>query len=529
MAMRRNRADSEEGGTPRQSLADIFRRRGWWGVAAFVVLLPPLLSTVRFLPDVYISAATVLIERQQIPDDLVRSTVTSALEVRLQTISQEILSRDSLLKLIDQFALYSDLPKDEAGIELAVNQMRKDVSIDLKGGDRRGHRAMVAFSIAYRGRDPDKIAKVANRLAGLYIEKNLEIRGEQASETADFLRNQLQELSQRLKDQEKKISEFKARHLGQLPEQLDSNLRTYEQLTTQLQLNGENMNRALERRTNFERELAAALGTTVPTGPDSVAVRLAQLRAQLASMLTRYSEKHPDVQRLQAEISAIESGGSGTGANGPATAALPSMPNTPRIQHLKSELLELDLLIKGLESEAVNLKRQLTVYQGRVEAVPRVQQEYQIMSREYDTTQQMYRSLTVRERESALAERMERGQKGEQFKVIEGAVPSSSPAAPKRPKLYAIAVALALAAAALAIFGPEALDPSVHTLGQLQARSELPVLVSIPQIVVPADVRRRRTRFGLVAAGLSIAVVGLVIGSYVLARENAALAAMLSK
>jgi polysaccharide biosynthesis transport protein len=526
MAMRRNRADSEEGGTPRPSVRDIFRRRGLWGVAALVVLLPPLLSTVRFLPDVYSSAATVLIERQQIPDELVRSTVTGALEVRLQTISQEILSRDSLLKLINQFALYADLPRDEAGIEQAIHLMRKDVSLDLKGGDRRGNRAMVAFSIGYRGRDPDKVAKVANRLAGLYIEKNLEMRGEQASETADFLRNQLQELAQRLKDQEKKVSEFKYRHLGQLPEQLDANLRTYEQLTTQLQVNGENMSRALERRTNFERELAAALGTSLPTGPDSVAVRLAQLRAQLASMLTRYSEKHPDVQRLQSEISAIESGGSGAGANGNAPMV---SPNSPQIQHLKSALLELDLQIKGLESESVNLKRQLTVYQGRVEAVPRVQQEYQIMAREYETTQEMYRSLTVRERESALAERMERGQKGEQFKVIEPALPTSSPAAPRRPKLYAIAVALALAAAALATFGPEALDPSVHTLGQLQARSELPVLVSIPRIVVPADIRRRRTRFGLVAAGLSIAVVGLVIGSYVLARENAALAAMLSK
>jgi polysaccharide biosynthesis transport protein len=529
MATRRNRADNEEGGTPRPSVADIFRRRGWWGVVAFVVLLPPLLSTVRFLPDVYVSAATVLIERQQIPDELVRSTVTSALEVRLQTISQEILSRDSLVRLINQFGLYADLPKDEAGIEQAVNQMRRDVLFDLKGGDRRGNRAMVAFSIGYRGRDPENVAKVANRLAGLYIEKNLEIRGEQASETADFLRNQLQELSQKLKEQEKKVSEFKYRHLGQLPEQLDANLRTYEQLTTQLQVNGENMSRALERRTNFERELAAALGTTVPTGPDSVTVRLAQLRAQLASMLTRYSEKHPDVLRLQSEISVLESGEPGTGADGSATAALPSMPNAPQIQHLKSALLELDLQIKGLESETANLKRQLTVYQSRVEAVPRVQQEYQIMAREYETTQEMYRSLTVRERESALAERMERGQKGEQFKMIEPALPTSSPAAPKRPKLYAIAVALALAAAALAIFGPEALDPSVHTLGQLQARSDLPVLVSIPRIVVPADVRRRRTRFGLVAAGLSIAVVGLVIGSYVLARENAALAAMLSK
>ena len=297
---------------------------------------------------------------------------------------------------------------------------------------------MVAFSLGYRGRDPAKVALVANRLADLYIDKNLEMRGAQASDTAEFLRTQLQELAQTLRDQEKKVSEFKARHLGQLPEQLDANLRTYEQLTTQLQLNGDNMTRALDRRTNVERELAIALGTSVPTGPDAGAAHLAQLRAQLASMLTRYSDKHPDVQRIQSEIAAIESGASGPRSDGN---VLPTAPASPsQVQQLKSALLDLDVQIKGLETEAANLKRQLTIYQGRVEAVPRVQQEYQIMAREYETTQEMYRSLTVRARESALSERMETRQKGEQFKVIEPALPTSSPAAPRRPKLYAIAV-----------------------------------------------------------------------------------------
>ena len=124
MATRRNRADSEEGGAPRPSLTDILGRRGWGGVAAFLIVLPPLVSTIRFLPDVYFSAATVLIEHQQIPDELVRSTVTSALEVRLQTISQEILSRSSLEKLIEEFGLYEDLRKS-APMEQAVAQMRQ--------------------------------------------------------------------------------------------------------------------------------------------------------------------------------------------------------------------------------------------------------------------------------------------------------------------------------------------------------------------------------------------------------------------
>jgi hypothetical protein len=162
-----------------------------------------------------------------------------------------------------------------------------------------------------------------------------------------------------------------------------------------------------------------------------------------------------------------------------------------------------------------------------VEAVPRVQQEYQALSREYETTQEMYKSLTVRQRESALAESMEQRRQGEQFRLIEPAMPAQEPAAPKRMRLLALALLLALAAAAAAIFGPEALDTSVHTVEQLQARCELPVLVSIPLIVGPEDVRRQRHRFALATTGVTFALVGLVLVSYFLAKENWALTSRL--
>jgi hypothetical protein len=149
------------------------------------------------------------------------------------------------------------------------------------------------------------------------------------------------------------------------------------------------------------------------------------------------------------------------------------------------------------------------------------------MAREYETTQEMYKSLTVRQRESALAERMEQRQKGEQFRVIEPALVAEEPAAPKRPRLFGLVLVLALAVAAAAIFGPEALDTSVHTLDQLQACCELPVLVTIPKIVSAQDVQRRRQSLALASAGVSVVVSGLVVVSYLLAKENWALTALL--
>jgi len=517
------RRDAEESAPPRANIVDILKRRGWWGLAAFLLVFPPLVSLVRFLPDVYLSTATILIERQQIPDDLVRSTVTSALEVRLQTITQEILSRSRIQEIIDQFGLYPDL-KEKAPVEQLVGQMRDDVKLDFKGGDRRG--ATIAFSVSYRGRDPQQVAQVTNALARLYIEENLKIRERQAAGTAGFLRQQLDDLALKLKEQEKKVSEFKARHLGELPEQLDANLQTLEQLTTQLRLNGENLARAGERRGNIERELSAALGTSTPTGPDVSALRLAQLKGALASLQTRLSDKHPDVQRLKNEIANLETALAARGTDG-AGALASSTPLLPQVQQLKSTLLELESQIRGLEAESITLKRQINSYQARVEQVPRVQQEYQIMAREYETTQEMYRSLTVRQRESALSESMEQRQKGEQFRVIEPALPAETPAAPRRPRLFALALMAALAAAVAAIFGPEALDSSVHTVEQLQARCDLPVLVSIPQIVGPDDLSRQRRQVALAVTGLTVAVMVLVTGGYFLAKENAALSALL--
>lgn len=520
MARRRTESVEGEGGAiSLATLRDVLRRRGSWGLLTFLVVLAPLASLVYFLPDVYVSAATVLIERQQIPDELVRSTVTSALEVRLQTISQEILSRSRLEEVIARFGLYQDLKK-QAPMETVIEQMRKDARIDTKG---RGGAATIAFAVSYRGRDAQKVALVANSLAAAYIEENLKMRERQASGTADFMRVQLEDLARKLGDLERKVGEFKARHIGELPEQLDANLKGLEQLSTQLRLNAENMTRATERRGNLERELSAVLGTSTTTGPDAGAIRLAQLRGALLTMQTRYSDKHPEVQRLKADIATLEaamSGGGGEGAMGPLLL-------TPQTQSLKNALLEADVLIKGLEMEAGNLKRQLSIYQARVESVPRVQQDYQAMSREYETTQEMYKSLTVRQRESALAERMEQRQKGEQFRVIEPALPSETPAAPKRPLLFGLVLILALAAGAAAIFGPEVLDSSVHTVEQLQARCDLPVLVTIPRIVGPDDIRRRRRRLLILSAGVSVGVAGLVVGSYLLAKENWALTSLL--
>src|SRR5687767_1749653 len=175
---------------------DALSRRRWLAGLTLAAGVVAALSVVAFLPDVYRSSATVLIDRQQIPDELVRSTVTSDLEIRLHTISQEILSRSRLETLVERFGLYADLRKRRA-MEDVVERMRNDIHLQLlRGTDRpatTGERGTVAFKISYTASDPQKAALVANTLASFYIEENLKARERQAASTAEFLKVQLEE------------------------------------------------------------------------------------------------------------------------------------------------------------------------------------------------------------------------------------------------------------------------------------------------------------------------------------------------
>src|SRR5499433_481957 len=200
----------------------VWRRRKWLAVLVFAAPFTVGITVVMVMPSVYKATATVLVDRQQVPESFVQPTVTSALETRLHTIGQEIMSRSRLDGLITRFGLYPDLKKKLSPEEI-VERMRDDIKLELKGVDIKGERrATVAFTISYRGSDPRTVALVTNTLASFYIEENLKVRERQATGTAEFLRVQLDETKKRLDTQERQVSEFKRRYLGELPQQMET-------------------------------------------------------------------------------------------------------------------------------------------------------------------------------------------------------------------------------------------------------------------------------------------------------------------
>lgn len=517
----------------------IWSRRKWLAVLVFALPFTAAASVIVSLPSLYRSTATVLVEGQQVPESFVKSTVTSALETRLQTISQAILSRSRLEDLITRFGLYADLRKRESSNEEVVDRMRRDIQLDVRSAEARGdRRATIAFALNYRGRDPRTVALVTNTLASFYIEENLKARARQASGTTEFLKVQIGETKKRLDEQERRVSEFKRRYLGELPQQMQPNLATLEVLNTQLRLNSDNQVRAAERRETLTAQLSEAetFGQTLgapgapATGPEPPELHLARLKQELTTARTRYTETHPTVIRLRDEITAVEGELAGTRpAAKPETAAAPAPPRSPYVLRLREALHAAEAEVKILKTEEQRLRGAITGYQARVENIPRRELEFQDISRDYDSTKEQHQSLVKRYEEAQLSESMEQRQKGETFRILDPAVPSAVTTAPNRGRLFLMALALSVGLAVGAAMLAEMLDTSFHSAGELRAFSPVPVLVSIPRIITDADRRRRRRRLQLAAAGTLVGLALVVGGSHVLARGNEQLVRLLDK
>src|SRR5438132_1261637 len=536
--------DETRKGSGLDTVLAIWSRRKWLAIIGFVFPLTAAASVVTFLPNVYRSTATVLVDRQQIPETFVRSTVTSALETRLHTISQEILSRSRLEDLINRFGLYADL-RTRVPLEDVIARMRSDTKLDLKSVEARGQReATVAFTISYQGSDPSTVAVVTNTLASFYIEENLKTRERQATSTAEFLKVQLGETKRRLDEQEQRVSEFKRRHLGELPQQLETNLGTLERLHTQLRLNADNQTRAAERRLSLSSQLAEAesllsvspLATAAAgpvAAPESPEVRLTRLKEDLVRLRTQFSEKYPDVVRVAGEIAALErdladAKSREVKAEEKPTASPPT-PLTPYVLRLKEALGEVEADIKVFKGEEKRLKDGIATYQGRVENVPRREQEFRELSRDYDSTRELYQSLLKRYEEAQLAENMEQGQKGEQFRVPDPALPNTEPAAPNRMRLLSVALLGSLGVAVVLVALAEKVDSSFHAVDDLRGFSAVPVLVSIPLIVTQTSLRRHRWRMRLAVGAAFMGLVLIVGTGYVAAHGNERLVSFLGR
>jgi succinoglycan biosynthesis transport protein ExoP len=548
----------------------MLKRRKKYLVISAVAMLCLSVLVALLLPSLYESSSTILIEEQQIPPEFVKSTVTGFADQRIQSLTQQILSRVKLWEIIQQFNLYADL-REKLTREEIIEKMRENIKLDTisaqVAADPRKRRASnqpevtIAFSIAYRGKNPDTVQKVSGMLASLYLEQNLKTREAQAQSTTQFLEGELKELQERIKVLGEKISAFKGRYEGLLPEQQEFNRQQAARLEIDLKQLDAASRSAYERKFYIEGQLATVKPDTPLIGATGERVmapadRLKALEVAMADLQSKFSDDHPDVRKVRREIAELKKMAGHTGGSAAIRrqkltqlqAALAEKQGKysdqhPEVKKLKNEIAHLEpapatvspprpvtepenpayisltTQIKGAEADIASLRSQQTglqdklqMYRQRLEAAPKVEQEYLALTRDYQNAHAKHQEVMNKILEARISEGMEERQKGEKFTLIDPASYPEKPVSPKRWLIFFAGVIMSLGAGFSTVALVEHLDHSVNSSDELARVTGLPVLGSILRIQTSEDITRARRKRKLIWAvtGFSL-VIGLAL------------------
>src|SRR5580698_8683923 len=506
----------EEDGQVSRSLDEYWamaRRRRWH------ILLPVFTCWVIawagswLVPSSFQSDALILVEQQKVPEQYVVPNVTVNLQDRLQSMTQQILSRTRLESVIDRFHLY----ETRQGTALvatgdAVEQMRKDIKIDLvEAPDRPGQ--LTAFKIRYSAGSPQLAQQVNSELTSLFIDENLKSQQQLSESTTAFLESQLATAQTKLEEQEAKVRAFKSAHFGNLPSQVETNVQILSGLQAQLQ----NVQRAIDGAKqqkiyleSMQQEYQAiqarfGSGNSAVTTPDTLNEDLSTLRHQLQEARSRYTEDYPDVVQLKDKISKMEKlkqdmdseiaanqkpvkttndVNAGSAVQAPHESTLPMM-------QIQSQLKANRVEIENYQEQEKKIQAEIASYQARLNLTPETEQELADISRGYEESKANYDSLLQKQNQSQLATSLEQRQQGEQFRILD---PPSLPSRPSTPNHLFISMAGLMAGfalgAGLAVF-LEVTNVRVRHEKDLEGVVPLKVLVGIPHLDTPGEGRSR--------------------------------------
>jgi polysaccharide chain length determinant protein (PEP-CTERM system associated) len=466
------------------TLSDLVKsvwRRPIWLLVPIALGLAAAWGAIQVLTPVFRASTLVMVEKQKVPADYVKPTVTMGMEERLSTIEQQITNRSNLERIVQEMDLYPELRAREP-IEKVVGVARRNLTVAKKGDS--------VFTIYFKDPDPVKAANTANRVAELFIQENLKLREDQAQGTSTFLEAELKQTKTQLELQEAKIAAFKQVHMGELPEQRDTNLQQVGQLQDKLAINMEALDKAETRKIFLQRQISElsqmVVSQSPPPAPSAPAApsRLEQLQAQLIELRSRYTDRHPDVVRLESEIAQLRK----IESQVQVTSASP-VPSAPKIDPaLRAQLDAVDMEIRGLQAERARILADTGSYQARLENVPRVEQELLSLTRDYDNIQKSYESLLAKRIDASLAQNLEKSRQGEQFTILEKAIPPSDPYWPNKALLLAIGLAGGALIGVIAAFLRNHTDSTFTESDALQhAFPGVPVLATIPQLSTTGD------------------------------------------
>ncbi len=512
----------QESGAPIDfgEIKGMVRRRRWQFLVPFFCGWLLVWGASWFIPSTYRSGTLILVEQPSVPEKYVVSNIDSDIQQQLDSITQQILSRTRLLRIIDTIGLYEKERKRKSPDDL-VEMMRKDIEIELSHGDDK---KLSAFNIYYANRDPKLAQAATNELANLFITENLEQRQERSENTTKFLQDQLDQARAKLAAQEAKLRVFKDQHLGELPTQTQSNLQILTGLQSQLQANQDSLNRAKQQNTYLESLLNQYRATGQGSKPGETAglaaidKELEQLKAQLADLTSHYTDKHPDVRKTKEQIARTEKMRERVIAemNKPQDVSTAPQttttldPKTAPMLEMESQLKANRLEIANREAEIKDEQAKINQYQARLNMAPVMEQQFADVTRDYDQSKTDYESLLAKKNQSEMSTDLEKTQQAEHFRMLDPPNLPVKPYKPNRLMLCGAGLAVGFVLGGGFAFGKEKLAGKLYTEREIKKLVPFDVIAEIPAIesVEEQSSNRRSAWFAAVAA---MVILGFIL------------------
>ncbi len=512
---------------PRMELreyGELFRRRRW--EIAFSVLAILFAASVYCVvtPELYKSSITILVIPQSLPQDYVRSTISAKVEEQLATIRQQVLSRTTLTKVMDELRLFEKERKNLSAEDMFV-LLRKRVEIEVV--QSRHRESSEAFTLSFLHENPKSAMHAVARLASLFIDENLKTREEQAVGTSEFLESQLKSTKAKLEGMEQMVKDYKIQHMGELPQQMDANLRRLTGLQDRLRSNESSTRTAEERKVFLEAQISL-IGSTFVTArikseeaasgiPQdsllSLSHELALKKAKLADLSVRYTDRVPEVARTKQDVADIERRiaeaqrsaalqGDRDQAADPRNSESAYSVGTEETRRMRAQLKSTQVEIASLKKEKEEIQKSIAAVEQKVEQSPRREQEMISLIRDYENQKKSYDDLLKKKLEADVSQNLEKRQKGKQFQILDPANLPEVPFMPNRKKVMGISLLIALALGFGGTIAYETFDLRLRDARDFRHFYKVPILGNIPVVQDQQYLRARAMRRTAVLGGL---------------------------
>ena len=512
---------------------DILRRNFLWIVGPAFLCVVATTVAVYNMNDTFVSTALIRVEPQSVPEEYIRNAVNQSLADRINSMAETIESRATLGAIISSYGLYKSELRREP-LDDVIATMQRAIHINLIGSIANTGHAAPAFQLSFSYRDRHLAQKVCQELVTRFINESVRERSEQAIGTEQLLDDEFAKAKRELDALEQKVTDFRVKNAGHLPEQMEANVQELNALQQRMQFLNQAQSRVSQERMMLESSLSISkdrLAAVRDVSPESKTrnERLDQLDRQITSsealmnaLSERFTDEHPDLQAARAEVAQLKAQRERLLKSEQAKPAeTKAQPATNRerldaqgqIEQIQTMLKAKDVEARELAKEAAAATTLMKTYQARIEEVPLGEREFQDLVRDRELAKNKYNELEVKRGKARMAEEMEQRKQSETLETIDNASLPEAPTEPKRQVIIPAGLVLGIGLGIIIVTIREIKDTSLRNLKDARLYTQLTILGSVPLLENDLVVQRRKQIMWVGWAVATLAGLAVIAGS----------------